>query len=69
MQACIQLDSTPLSLPEDIWWAFTNVTGTVETGRSVSPVGYWGMTIPSEGAYVLVFLYDEIRATLTQFQI
>lgn len=69
MQACIQLDSTPISLPEDIWWAFTNVTGTVETGRSVSPVGYWGMTIPSEGAYVLFLRYGDTRATLIHSQI
>lgn len=55
MQACIRLDSTPLNLPEDNWWAFTNITGTVGTGRYVSPVGYWGMTIPLEGAYYSVF--------------
>ncbi len=50
MRACIEPNYSPITLPEEIWWAFTNVTGVAETGRSVSPINLWGMTIPAKGA-------------------
>lgn len=52
MRACIQPDFSPITLSEDIWGAFTNITGAAETGRSVSPLNYWAMKIPASGAYV-----------------
>ena len=50
MRACIEPNFSPITLSEEIWWAFTNVTGAAETGRSISPISYWGMMIPANGA-------------------
>lgn len=50
MRACIEPDYSPMTLSEEIWWAFTNVTGVAETGRSVSPINLWGMMVPAKGA-------------------
>ena len=50
LKACVQSDFAPITLPEEIWWAFTNVTGASEIGRSVSPFNFWGMLIPADGA-------------------
>lgn len=51
MRACIEPNFSPITLSEEIWWAFTNVTGVAETGRSISPINPWGMMIPASGAY------------------
>ena len=53
LKACVQTDFGPITLSENIWWAFTNVTGVAEVGRSFSPFNYFGMLIPANGAYVL----------------
>ena len=50
-RVCLEPDLTVMTLSEDIWWAFTNITGTNETGRSVSPLNYWAMKIPAFEAY------------------
>lgn len=50
MRACIEPGFNPISLSEDIWWAFTNVTGVEEEFRSTSPLEWWGMMIPADGA-------------------
>lgn len=50
MRACIEPNFSPITLSEEIWWAFTNVTGVAETGRSISPINPWGMMIPASGA-------------------
>ena len=50
MRACIEPSFSPISLSEFIWWAFTNVTGVAEIGRSVSPINFWGMILPAMGA-------------------
>lgn len=50
IRACIEPSFSPISLSEEIWWAFTNVTGVAETGRSASPINLWGMIIPADGA-------------------
>lgn len=51
MRACIEPSYSPLTLSDEIWWAFTNVTGVAEIGRSVSPVSnFWGMMIPANGS-------------------
>ena len=50
MRACIEPNFSPITLSEIIWWAFTNVTGVAETRRSVSPINFWGMMIPANGA-------------------
>ncbi|KAL9130315.1 MAG: hypothetical protein Q9175_007051 [Cornicularia normoerica] len=38
MRACINPYYSPITLPEEIWWAFTNVTGIAEEDRSLSPI-------------------------------
>ena len=53
MKACIDPNFTPITLSEDIWWAFENVTGVNDTGRSVNPTSYWAMTVPADGAWVI----------------
>ena len=50
MRACLEPGGSVMTMSEDIWWAFTNVTGVGETGRSLSPFTFWGMTIPANGA-------------------
>ena len=50
-RACIDTSSSTISLPEEIWWAFTNVTEVAEIGHSRSPLGWEGMIIPARGAY------------------
>ena len=51
MRACIEPSYSPITLSDEIWWAFTNVTGVAEIGRSVSQVSnFWGMMIPANGA-------------------
>ncbi len=50
MRACIDPTFSPISLSDDIWWAFTNVTGVAEIGRSVSQINLWGMMVPANGA-------------------
>ena len=50
LKACVEPDFGPITLSEDIWWAFTNVTGVSEIGRSVSPLNFFGMLIPADGA-------------------
>lgn len=50
LKACVQPDFGPITLSEDIWWAFTNVTGVSEIGRSVNTHNFWGMLIPVDGA-------------------
>ena len=50
MRACIDPTFSPISLSEEIWWAFTNVTGVAEIGRSFSQINLWGMMIPASGA-------------------
>ena len=50
LKACVEPDYGPITLTQDIWWAFTNVTGVSEIGRSVSPLNYGGMLIPADGA-------------------
>ena len=50
LKACVEEDFGPITLSEDIWWAFTNVTGVSEIGRSFSPLNFYGMLIPAEGA-------------------
>ena len=52
LKACVQPDFGPITLSEDIWWAFTNVTGVREIGRSFSPLLYYGMLIPADSACV-----------------
>ena len=50
LRACIDPTFSPISLSEDIWWAFTNVTEVAEIGRSGSPINPWGMIIPADEA-------------------
>lgn len=52
LKACIEPDFGPITLSEDIWWAFTNITGVGEIGRSLSPLNFFGMLIPAGGACV-----------------
>ena len=49
LKACIDGDG-PIIITEDIWWAFTNITGVSEIGRSMSALNYWAMLIPADGA-------------------
>ena len=58
LRACIEPAFTPISLSEDIWWAFTKVTGVAETYRSLST---WGMIIPANGAYAEFSTYSALR--------
>ncbi len=69
MRACLQPEAHTITLPEDTWWAFTNVTGTAETGHSLSPVGFYGMAFPAEKVYVLFLHVGGTRAELTYPQI
>ncbi|KAF6222241.1 hypothetical protein HO133_001327 [Letharia lupina] len=72
MRACIEPDYSPMTLSEDIWWAFTNVTGVAETGRSVSPINLWGMMIPTNGAYdgdLTFSIYPDLDITIPNHQL
>lgn len=50
LRACIDPNYSPITLPQVIWEAFVNVTGTGDIGRSFSPFNYYGMLIPADGA-------------------
>ena len=67
IRACLEPDRPIMTLSEDIWWAFINVTGTGETGRSMSPFTFWAMMIPANSAYV--HYYPEIGAWLIVSQL
>ncbi|CAD6584213.1 MAG: hypothetical protein ASARMPRED_001632 [Alectoria sarmentosa] len=62
MRACIEPNFSPITLSEEIWWAFTNVTGVAETGRSASPINLWGMMIPANGAWAEFSAYSVVRS-------
>ena len=49
LEACVD-GAGPIMVTEDIWWAFTNVTGVREIGRSISSLNFWTMLIPADGA-------------------
>ena len=61
LRACIEPTFSPISLSEDIWWAFTNVTEVAEIGRSISPINFWGVAIPADGAYAKFLIYSVIE--------
>ena len=61
LRACIEPTFSLISLSEDIWWAFTNVTEVAEIGRSGSPINVWGMIIPADGAYAKFSIYLAIK--------
>lgn len=69
MKACIQPNFSPMTLSQDIWGAFSNITGQVETGRSVSPLNYWAMKVPADGACVHQFNIDGSRTSLKYIQL
>ncbi|KAK3178707.1 hypothetical protein OEA41_000844 [Lepraria neglecta] len=72
LKACIEPDFGPITLSEDIWWAFTNITGVGEIGRSLSPLNFFGMLIPAGGAYDgdLTFnIYPDLEITIPNHQL
>ncbi|CAF9938052.1 MAG: hypothetical protein ALECFALPRED_007489 [Alectoria fallacina] len=72
MRACIEPNFSPITLSEEIWWAFTNVTGVAETGRSASPINLWGMMIPANGAYdgdLTFSIYPGLDITIPNHQL
>lgn len=50
LKACIGSDIGTIKVSEEIWWAFTNVTGVSETGHSTGKLNFWAMLIPAHGA-------------------
>ena len=50
VKVCIEPQYSVMTLSEDTWWHFTNVTGVREVGRSTTTLSFFGMLIPSDGA-------------------
>ena len=49
-QACIEPGLTTMTLSENEWWRFTNISESPELGRSLSPIHFFGMLVSAQGA-------------------
>ncbi|KAG8532022.1 uncharacterized protein KY384_003658 [Bacidia gigantensis] len=51
LKACIEPAATYMSLPEDVWSSFLNVSGSTYVDRSYSLLNFYSMLITATGAY------------------